>query len=164
MTSRVAEEANYWQTTVHPAKSQAEIVVMLEEFGAGNLMIAQGKTRGKLAWLIRFEWRGAAYRFTFIPLECRASDKLSTFGGKKRAHTEQAKYQMGRIAAHFVKAVLTAAEAQPDALFGFIELPEAGRHPGGMPVTAAELDVSGLVGVLPELIVDGVHLLTNGDQ
>lgn len=33
--TRHAEDANYWQTTVHPAKSQGEIIEMLEDFGAG---------------------------------------------------------------------------------------------------------------------------------
>jgi hypothetical protein len=159
---RLAEDANYWSTTVHPAKSQAEIMVMLEEFGADNVMVAQGKARGQFAWLIRFQWRGAAYRFTFTPLECKASDKESSFGGKKRPHAEQARYQMGRIAVHFVKAILTAAEAQPAALFGFVELPEAGRHPGGLPVTASELDVSGLIGALPTLTIGDAPMLMPG--
>lgn len=56
---------------------------------------------------------------------------------------------MGRIAVHFVKAILTAAEAHPHTLFGFVELPEAEMHPGGLPVTAGELDASGLTSALP---------------
>jgi hypothetical protein len=160
--ARLAEEANYWNTTVHPAKSQAEIVEMLEDFGAGNLMVAQGKSNGRLAWLIRFEWHGASYRFTFTPLECRDPDKLSSFGGKRRSHEDQTKYQMGRIAVHFVKAILTAAEAQPAALFGFIELPAAGSHTGGLPVTAAELDITGFTQLLPELEISDVLMLPPG--
>jgi len=42
--NRYAEKANYWDTTVHPSKSQAEIVEMLEEFGADSIMIAQGQS------------------------------------------------------------------------------------------------------------------------
>jgi hypothetical protein len=163
MMARFAEEANYWNTTVHPAKSQAEIIEMLEDFGAANLMVAQGQANGRLAWMVRFEWQGDSYRFTFIPLECKDPDKTSSFGGKRRSHGEQARYQMGRIAVHFVKAILTAAEAHPHALFGFIELPEAGMHPGGLPVTAGELDVSGLTSALPPLEVGSpVHLLPGG--
>jgi hypothetical protein len=60
---------------------------------------------------------------------------------------------MGRIAVYFVKAILTAAEAQPAALFGFLELP--GAHPGAIPVTAAELDISGIVGLNVPLLKQG---------
>ena len=65
---------------------------------------------------------------------------------------------MGRIAVHFVKAVLTAAEAQPGALFGFMELPsQAGRS--GVPPVASELDVTTLLESaplfqLPEITID----------
>ena len=158
--NRKAEEFNYWATTVHPAKSQGEILAMLEDFGAGNMLIAQGTANGHFAWLIRFEWKQAAYRFTFSPLECKYPGKETSFGGTRRRHQDQARYQMGRIAVHFVKAILTAAEAQPDALFGFIELPEAGRHPGGMPITAGELDVSGFASLLHELDLDTTRLLS----
>ena len=154
---RFAEQANYWQTTVHPAKSQANIQVMLENFGAMDMMMVQGQSQGRFTWLIRFQWEGQAYRFTFTPLLCEFPDKESSFGGRRRPHATQAKYQMGRIAEAFVKAIVTAAEAQPDALFGFLELPEAGRHSGGLPVTAAEIPVERLVGELPQygLIVSG---------
>lgn len=157
---RYAEDANYWSTTVHPAKSQGEIIQLLEDFGAGNLMIAQGQVDGNFAWLVRFVWDGKAYRFTFTPLECKAPDKLSSFGGKKRVHCDQTRYQMGRIATHFVKAILTAAEAQSYALFGFVELPQAASHPGGLPMTAGELDVDGLTHILPELSISTQPLLT----
>lgn len=157
---RYAEEANYWATTVHPAKSQGEIVEMLEEFGAGNLLIAQGQADGKFAWIVRFAWKGATYRFVFTPLECQAPDRVASFGGKRRSHTDQARYQMARIAVHFVKAILTAAEVQPHALFGFVELPQAAGHPGGLPVTAGELDVTGLTHALPELNIETRSLLT----
>lgn len=161
---KAAEEFNYWQTTVGLGKSQGEIVGLLEDFGADSQMIAQGQARGEYAWLVRFSLRGASYRFVFIPLKCRAPDKISSFGGKRRAHRDQARHQMGRIAVHFTKAILTAAEAQPHALFGFLELPAVAQHPGGLPVTAGELDVAGLVSGLPELrIGDGSLLLVSGN-
>ncbi len=155
MTIRFAEEANYWDTTVHPARSQGEITEMLDEFGAESVMVAQGKSGGRFAWLVRFQWNGANYRFAFTPLECRTPSKLTAFGGKRREHIEQARYQMGRIAVHFVKAILTAAEAQPHALFGFMELPAAATRSGGIPPVAAELDVSALISaapLLPEIV------------
>ena len=163
---RYAEDANYWQTTVHPAKSQAGIIEQLEDFGTTNMMIAQGQTSGRMAWLVRFEWQGRSYRFTFTPLPCRNPDKASSFGGKRRIHTKQAEYQMGRVALHFVKAILTAAEAQPHALFGFVELPGVGSYPGGLPVTAGDLDVEGLTDTLPSLDVgaETPFLLSPGSE
>lgn len=149
-TTRVAEEANYWSTVVHPAKSQAEIMVMLEDFGASQYAITQGQANGRTAWMIRFEWIDRTYRFVFVPLECKAPDKIASFGGKRRTHADQARWQMGRIATHFTKAILTAAEAHPHALFGFLELPEVGQR-GGVAMTAGELDVRGLVSLLPDL-------------
>ncbi|MCG3208654.1 MAG: hypothetical protein FOGNACKC_02266 [Anaerolineae bacterium] len=145
---RHAEEANYWSTTVHPAKSKGEIEELLDDFGATQQMTAKGQVNGQTAWLIRFVWQGRSYRFTFAPLECRWPTKVASFGGKRRTHSEQAEYQMGRIAVHFVKAVLTAAEAHPHALFGFMELPETAGD-GGLPQTAGELDISGVVSALP---------------
>lgn len=158
--TRYAEDANYWSTTVSPYKSQGEIMELLDRFGATNMMVTQGQALStgsrqarRLAWLIRFEWHGATYRFTFTPLPCRNPDKVSSFGGTRRAHDEQARYQMGRIAVHFVKAILTAAEAHPHALFGFVELPEVGTHPSGLPVTAGELNVERFVAALPMIDV-----------
>lgn len=149
--NRYAEEANYWSTTVHPAKSQADIMVMLEDFGSTSIMVTQGQAGDRLAWMIRFEWQSRTYRFVFVPLKCKDPDKESSFSGKRRSHHTQARYQMGRIAVHFVKAILTAAEAHPHALFGFLELPEAGSRPGGAPMTAGELDVEGLTAALPSI-------------
>jgi hypothetical protein len=64
---------------------------------------------------------------------------------------------------HFVKAILTAAEAQPHALFGFIELPEMGTYPtSGLPVTAGELNVQGLVAAMPPLDVGTTLQLQSG--
>lgn len=137
--SRYAEQANYWQTTVHPAKSRGEIEQMLDEFGATQQMFVKGQVEGRQAWLIRFIWNGQNYRFLFAPLECKWPEKQSSFGGKRRLHDEQALYQMGRIAVHFVKAILTAAEAQPHALFGFLELPG-----GNVSMTVAEVGIEGL--------------------
>lgn len=154
MITRAAEQANYFVTTVHPAASQGEIIALLEEFGADGVMVGQGNARGRFAWLVRFAWNGANYRFVFTPLECEIPDKVSSFGGKRRTHSDQARFQMGRIAVHFVKAILTAAEAQPHALFGFMELPMAAQG-SGMPPVAAELDVSILVAnapLLPEFV------------
>jgi len=163
--SRFAKEANYWSTTVQPAQSQAEIVERLEEFGATNLVMAQGRAGERLAWMIRFEWNAATYRFTFAPLECRHPDKTANFGGKRREHARQSEYQMGRIAAHFVKAILTAAEAHPHALFGFIELPALQTHPNGLPYTTGELNVAGLTAALPALEVESAAVyLPRGDE
>lgn len=157
MKIRYAEEANYFDTTVQPGNSQGEILGLLEEFGAESVMVAQGNANGRLAWLVRFRWNGANYRFVFVPLECEQPDQIHSYGGKRRTHAEQARFQMGRIAVHFVKAILTAAEAQPHALFGFMELPEAATASGGIPV-AAELDISTLMDAaplfqLPEIII-----------
>ena len=145
---RFAEEANYWDTIVHPAKSKGEIEELLDEFGSTQQMTAKGQVNGRLAWLVRFVWQNRSYRFTFVPLECKYPEKVSSFGGKRRAHLEQAEYQMGRIAVYFVKAILTAAEAHPHALFGFMELP-ATTNENGVPRTAGELDISGITAALP---------------
>jgi hypothetical protein len=158
MGFRYAEEANYWQTTIHPTKSKAEIEALLDEFGVTQQMAAKGQANGRVAWLIRFVWNGHSYRFTFVPLECKFPDKLSSFGGKRRSHFEQAEYQMGRIAINWVKAILTAAEAHPHSLFGFMELPETTGQ-GGLPRTAGELDISGVISALP---LPEEFLLTGG--
>lgn len=154
MVTRKAEQANYFDTTVQPGNSQGEILGLLEEFGAESVMVAQGNANGRFAWLVRFRWNGANYRFVFTPLECEQPDQVNSFGGKRRTHAEQARFQMGRIAIHFVKAILTAAEAQPGALFGFMELPMAAQG-SGMPPVAAELDISVLIDkapLLPEFV------------
>lgn len=155
---RFAEDANYWNTTAHPAASQGEIAEMLENFGATAVFVMTGQANGRTAWAIRFQWQLRAYRFTFIPLECREPDKSYSFGGKRRMAVDQSRYQMGRIAVNFVKAILTAAEATPAALFGFLELPGAGS--GSLPATAAELDINHLTGLLPEIATG--YLLTDG--
>ena len=147
---RHAEDANYWQTTIRPSKSQGEIMELLDDFGADGHQLTQGRAGDKLAWLIRFQWMGRSYRFMFAPLDCRNPDAVHSFGGKRRAHHEQAMFQMGRIAVYFVKAILTAAEAHPHALFGFMELPGT-SGPSGLPSTAGELDVSGVRSALPAL-------------
>jgi hypothetical protein len=151
MKFRYAEEANYWETTVHPAVSQGEITKLLDDFGAEAIMFMSGQSAGRYAWMIRFQWNDRSYRFAFKPLICKLPRKAFSFGGKRRAAEEQSKYQMARIAVHFVKAILTAAEADPAALFGFVELPGAGQS--GIPPTASELDIDGIVGVLPQIKV-----------
>lgn len=158
-----AEDWNFFDTVVHPAKSQAEILEALEDFGAMNFQTMQGQVNGKTAWLIRFEWEGATYRFAFTPLECRYPNKERTFEGKKRSHTEQAKYQMGRRAVHLIKGLLSAAVESPAALFGFLELPEVANHPGGMPKTASEIDVSQLIRSLPD-VSEGVFYIVSGEE
>jgi hypothetical protein len=147
--NRLAEEANYWDTTIQPGKSLAEIMEMLETFGAEGIMTVQGQAGGKFTWLIRFQWREHNYRFLFTPLICKYPLQTKSFAGKRRTHEEQARYQMGRIAVNFVKAILTAAEAQPGALFGFIELPAG--DPGAIPNVASEMDISVLPRMLPLL-------------
>lgn len=158
MKPQYAEELNYFDTTVHPSKSLGEIQEMLEDFGADNVMVAQGKSGGKHSWLIRFMWQGKPYRFIFSPLPCRQSLTEHSYGGKRRTNEEQARWQMGRIAVHFVKAILTAADAHPNALFGFMEIAMAGA-PGRLPPTAAELNVDGLVKALPDLDIPSMPLL-----
>lgn len=151
MKFRYAEEANYWTTTVHHSVSQSEITQLLDSFGAQAIMVMSGQSAGRFAWLIRFQWNDRSYRFAFRPLTCKYPNKSYSFNGKRRSAEDQSKYQMGRIAVHFVKAILTAAEADPAALFGFVELPGAGH--GGIPSTASELDIDGIVSVLPQIKV-----------
>jgi uncharacterized protein YwbE len=158
-TPRFAEDANYFDTTVHPAKSLGEIQEMLDDFGAENVMVIQGQAGGKTAWMIRFMWLDKPYRFLFTPLDCRNPDNQKTVGGKKLTNTERAKYQMGRIAVHFVKAILTAAEAHPHSLFGFMEL-SVGQSNGQLPPTAGELNVEGLAKALPTM---SLPLLIQGE-
>ena len=150
MGSRKAEDSNYWQSSVKPSKSQAQIMEMLADFGARHFQVTQGYPGGKIAWLIRFEWMERSYRFLFTPLQCREPNAVHSFGRGRRSHQEQAVYQMGRIAVWFVKAILTAAGAHPYALFGFMELPGT-QGPSGLPSTAGELDISGVTSALPAL-------------
>jgi hypothetical protein len=144
---RYAEDMNYYQTTVHPAVSQGEISELLENFGADAISTTTAQIGGKYAMMVRFQWEGKSYRFTFSPLECRNPDKVASYGGKKRTAQEQSRYQMGRIAAAFVKAILTAADTMPSALFGFLELPGVSVQ-NGLPITAGEMDPKQLTGVL----------------
>jgi hypothetical protein len=153
-----AEDMNYFDMTVHPAKSLGEIQELLEDFGAPNVMVTQGQSGGKHAWLIRFMWQDKPYRFMFSPLPCRQPQIERSFGGKRRTNEEQSRWQMGRIAVHFVKAILTAAGAHPHALFGFMELAAAGE-PGRLPPTVAELNVDTLIKALPDLDVSSMPLL-----
>jgi hypothetical protein len=145
---KYAEDLNYFDTTVHPAKSLGEIQELLEDFGADAIMTTMGQANGTFAWLIRFQWRDHAYRFTFVPAPCRWPNKIMSYSGKRRSNDDQSRWQMGRIAMNFVKAILTAAQTQPAALFGFLELPGA-RQGSRIPPVASELDVEQLTGLLP---------------
>lgn len=141
-----AEQMPYWQTTVHPYKSQADIMVMLERFGAVKTIVSQGQAAGRYAWMVRFEWRGESYRFVFRPLPCKEPTKMA----KSRTRQEQAKYQMGRIAMNCIKNLLASADSQflRAALFGFMEVTAGETHPGGLPRTMAEIGAETLSGKL----------------
>ena len=153
MNKKFAEEFNYWNTTVHPSKSQGEIMALLENFGIQNIQVSQGTANGKTALLVRFHWEEKPYRFMFVPMDCKSPNRTISFGGKKRTAVEQSRYQMGRIAVYFIKAILTAAEVQPDALFGFLELP-AMTNSEGIPATMAEIDFN-KTKALPEGVIEG---------
>ncbi len=146
---RTAEEANYFMTTIHPAASMGEIQAMLDDFGADAIQTMSGSQDEKSYWMIRFRWLGRFYRFTFQPLQCANPEKIITVAGKKRTCSDQAKYQMGRIAVFAVKAVLTASEAMPGALYGFAEL--AAQNGDGIPIIVSELDITGINKCLPDL-------------
>lgn len=151
--ARFAEDANYFTTTVHHAISQGEITELLEHFGAEEINILSGTSGGRYAIAVRFQWEEKTYRFAFTPLVCRDPEKVMSYGGKRRTSLEQSKYQMGRIAVNFVKAVLTAAEAEPKALFGFMELPGV-KSNNGMPVLAGDVNMSKYTGKLLSATVD----------
>lgn len=132
-----AEDKNYWNTTVSPGKSQGEIMDLFDDFGVKHTILLQGRSNGKTAWLIRFVWNSRRYRFLLSPFECRDPQKIFTFGGKRRTAAEQAVYQMGRRAFHFVKALLTVAMEDEAALFGFLELNSANAQ--GIPLVTSEM-------------------------
>lgn len=101
--------------------------------------------------MVRFQYKERSYRFTFVPYPARTPDKQRKVGGKYKTNAEQAESQLGRIAVNFVKAILTAAEMNPAALFGFLELPGYGSK-GGAPVIASEIPVDNLTALLPPVI------------
>lgn len=142
-----AEESPYWDTTVSPAKSQGEVIEMLNDFGADAIMVGQGMSSGNYAWLVRFGWLGRSYRFVFQPLPLQYPNRVYTVSKKRLTAADRARQQMGRIALNFVKSILTAAQMNPAALFGFLELPAAYQQQG-FPATTAELDVDHLVSTL----------------
>lgn len=158
---RFAEDQPYWDTTVAPSKSQGEIIEMLESFGAENTVFMSGQSQGKQAWVIRFQLESRVYRFLFTPLDCKYPLLSRSYGGKRRLATDQAKYQMGRRAVYMVKAILTAAQDDPAALFGFLELPGV-RNSAGLPATAAELNVDELTSSLPDIQISSTFLLGDG--
>lgn len=147
-----AEDRPYWATTVQASKSLGELMACLAKFGIFRHEIRQGQAHGKVAWLIRFQYRGSTHRFVFTPRPCREPKTVHSFGGVRRTHERQAIFQMGRTAYHFVKNLLAAAHDQPAALFGFVELPGI-FHAGELPATAGELEVAELTGALAELKV-----------
>jgi len=147
-----AEDRPYWTTTVQPSKSLGELMAQLAKFGIFRHEIRQGQAHGNVAWLIRFQYLGRTHRFVFTPRPCREPDTVRSFGGVRRTHARQAIFQMGRTAYHFVKNLLAAADDQPAALFGFLELPGV-FHAGELPATAAEIEVAELTGALAELKV-----------
>ncbi len=120
MDKRYAEDHPYFDTTIAPSKSLSEIQELLNDFSAEAIMAVQGQTAGKYAWMIRFAWESRSYRFLFTPLECRYPTKIRSYKKDRRPNNEQARYQMGRIAVFFVKAILTAAATNPHSLFGFL--------------------------------------------
>lgn len=150
---RFAEDSNYWDTQVHPAKSQGEITELLEDFGIENIQFSTGKANGKTAWLIRFEWEQKSYRLLFTPLTCRMPTKQFSRSGKTKTYEQQAVAQMGRRAVYMVKAILTAALEEPAVMFGFMELPSGGS---GLAPIVSELDVSQLTQrlALPMPVID----------
>ena len=147
-----AEDRPYWNTTVQPSKSLGELMAQLAKFGIYKHDVRQGLAHGNVAWLIRFEYLGRAHRFVFTPRPCRDPDTVRSFSGVRRSHAQQAVFQMGRTAFFFVKNLLAAADDQPAALFGFVELPGV-FHAGELPATAGELEVAELTGALSELKV-----------
>ena len=93
--SRYAEKANYWDTTISPAKSQGEIIEMLEKFGADNTQMTIGSAGGRYAWLIRFQWEGQSYRFAFTPLECEWPNTTRSYSKERRTNAQQAVTKWG---------------------------------------------------------------------
>lgn len=147
-----AEDMNYFDTTVPLSRSIGEVGELLDNFGASASIVSQGRSDGKLAIAVRFQYASRTYRFTFIPYPCRNPEKTRKIGGRYRTNAEQAGLQVGRIAVNFVKAILTAAEMNPAALFGFLELPGYGSR-AGAPVIASEIPVEDLTGLLPPPVV-----------
>ena len=133
---------------------------MLEDFQATSIMVTTTTDMelGRFGCLVRFKRWGHIYRFVFVPLESEYPDKVSSFGGKRRSHEEQTKYQMGRKAVHFVKAILTATEDQEASLVGFMETDIVTR-PGALPITVGELDIAGMMKSLPDSISSNPPLL-----
>lgn len=151
LKGKYAQDSPYWGTDVNPYKSQGEITALLDDFGAQAIQISQGRAGDKVAWLIRFTWRDHSYRFVFTPLPLRGPKpgyKPHTVNQLQELKTK-ALSQMGRIAVFFIKSLLTAADAQPAALFGFMEIPDLGQRPDGLPYTAGEIDTAKITNALP---------------
>ena len=143
---KYAEQMPYWQTTVQPYKTQDAIMRLFKKFGAEERIISQGQAAGRYAWMVRFQWRGKSYRFVFTPLRCKSPAKQI----KGRTHEEQATYQMARIALYCIKNLFAFPDSEflRAATFGFMEVTDGPRHPGGLPYTMAELGAEKLSGRL----------------
>jgi hypothetical protein len=146
LKGKYAENSPFWRTTVNPYKSQGEITALLDDFGAEAVGVMSGRIGGETAWMIRFNWRGHSYRFEFQPLPLKPRPKFAKdlTDLQKKKLQDQRICQMGRIALTFVKAMLTAADTKPSALFGFMELPDVGKRTNGLPFTAGQLDTSNI--------------------
>lgn len=135
-----AQNFPYWQTTIKPSKSKAEVDEILARYGARVVQITTGRLEGKEAWRIAFIYDDTPYQLVFHPLPLK-QDYPTT----KQEY--QALCQMGRLAVYTIKNLMMIGKLQPAALFGFMAIP----GPRGETRTTAELGVEGLVNILPEL-------------
>ena len=138
-----SEDLPYFSTAVQPLRSLGEVQAIMEDFGVEQVMVQTGQSKGTHAWLIRFVYSGQVYRFVFTPKKCRNPEKVMTYAGKRRTNSEQSVYQMGRTAVYFTKAMLMAADVDPDALFAFAELPNN--------KTVAELGFDGVIQIVKDM-------------
>lgn len=106
---------------------------------------------------------GKTYRFIFVPRDPQQPNESKLYGKIRRTRKEQAVCQMGRRAVNMVKNVLACAEDDPAALFGFLELGSGLYNEGGLPATAAEINVDGLSRALPEIKINNPYLLESGE-
>lgn len=136
-----AEEAPRWTTKVDPDASMMRIRRSLRKFGIRDVQFTEGELEGRRAWVIQFNYLSERYLFKFISRECQTPDKVRSFGGHRRAYSEQAYYQMARVAEAFTEAVLMAAVENEDVLLSFKALPAnvAGVRPDGLPYTVGDI-------------------------
>ena len=131
-----AEDLPYWNTETSLARNQERIERVLDSFGAEAIMTTQGRKGDQVLWMIRFQFKGLAYRFEYQPYPMKGTDPI-----KRRPRIEQAIMQMSARAYHEIKAVLTAAAFEQDretprALYGYLELRDDGS---GRPPRASDL-------------------------